>query len=262
HWFLRQMIVSNLIFLTIPGCGRSKEESHPQASRQAVSPNPSGGLPGQSESPTLASVSTQHATSEAAVPSASSHGTVMIGGEFELTVTGKGAGDLSRAPKVLEQQLHTFLPQLREIYDQQLAHDPNGMGSLDVRMTIEPNGTISALRFPVKRMSSEKLTVALYDVMRAWQFLPAEYAVDLRYRMILIPAGMDPTSISTWEKTLADRDEIDRSEKISPIVASASVASGERSPSPSAPATTKEHSERMNPERSHANPQIGETPIG
>lgn len=256
---IRQIVVGGLIFPFILSCGRSKEEPASEDSQKAASSSSPGSLPEESESPTSASALTQQVPVEAEVSSVSPHGTVMIGGELELTVTGEGAGDPNRSSAVLEQQLLAFLPQLRKIYDQQLARDSHGMGSLDVRMTIEPNGTISALRFPAKRMSSEKITSALYDVMRAWQFTLAEHAVDLRYRIMLIPAGIDPASISRWEKTLADRDEVDRSEKIPPTVASAPVSSRERSPSSPAPAAAKKFAKRMSPERRHDDPQASET---
>jgi|GEM_PF-3685985 len=258
---IMQIVVCGLIFPAIWSCGRSKGESAPQDSHETGAPNSSGSSPGEwgSESPASPSVPAQHIPSKAEVSPLVSHGTVMIGGEFELTVTGEGAGDPERAPGVLEQQLLAFLPQLHEVYDQQLARDPHAMGSLDVRMTIEPNGTISALRFPVKRMSSKKVTEAVYDVMRAWQFLPAEHTVDLRYRMMLVPPDIDLASISKWEKTLANRDEVDRSEKIPPTVASAPVPSGERSPASPTAAVAKKPVERMNPERLDEDSSLGET---
>ena len=259
-----QIVVCGLIFPAIWSCGRSKEEPAPQDSQEIGSPNPSKSLPGEwgSESPTSSPVSTPHAPIESEVSPVSSHGTVMISGEFELTVTGEGAGDPERAPGILEQQLLAFLPQLHEIYDQQLARDPHAMGSLDIRMTIEPNGTISALRFPVKRMSSKKVTEAVYDVMRAWQFLPAEHTVDLRYRMMLVPPDIDLASISKWEKTLANRDEVDRSETIPPTVASASVSSGELSSASPTSAVAEKPAERMSPEQQHEDSHVGETAVG
>lgn len=239
---LRHIFVSSLLFLAILSCGKSQKAPVSQDAQELGLAEYAESLPGKSEGLFSTPVSTQNTSTEEAISSPATHGVIMLGGELELTVTGKGAGDLSRAPAVLEQQLLSFLPQLRESYDHQLARDPHGMGSLDVRMTIEPDGTISALRFPVKRISSETLTTAMYDIMRAWQFLPAEHAVDLRYRMILIPSGMDRASISRWETSLADRSEIDRSEKISPTVAA--VLAGktpaedertqERSPQPGA----------------------------
>src|SRR5262249_42102156 len=115
--------------------------------------------------------------------------------------------------EVLERQVLTFLPQLQDVYERERTQDPMIMGSLDVQMTIEPNGTVSDLRFPVKRISSEKLTVATYDQMRDWKFTPAEVQVGLRYRLLFIPPGLEADSIAVWEEQLTGRVVVERSEE-------------------------------------------------
>ena len=218
----RQIIAIFFILPALLSCGRAKEEPIATDAQALESSTPSGAVTGEDEnqvsspSPTLPTPQFPD-TVESLTSSARS--TVIIGGDLGLTVSGEGTGDLNRSSAELEQQLHAFLPQLREVYDQELSRDPHGMGSLDVKMTIEPGGSVSELRFPLKRMSSERLTSAMYDVMRAWQFSPAEHTVDLRYRMILVPAGIDSASIGRWEKHLADRIEVDRSEKVPSTVA-------------------------------------------
>jgi len=76
------------------------------------------------------------------------------------------------------------------------------MGSLEVQMQIEPTGIVSELRFPLQRISSEKLMVAVYDQMRTWRFPPAETPVGLRYRLLFIPPGLEAKSITAWEEKL------------------------------------------------------------
>jgi hypothetical protein len=133
-----------------------------------------------------------------------------------MVVTGSGVEERTRSLDVLEHQLLSFLPQLQEVYDHERAADSGLMGSLDVQITIEPSGAISDLRFPIKRVSSEKLTTAVYDRMRGWIFFPAESPVDIRYRLLFVPPGLEIASISAWEKHLAGRAVFERSEGNTP----------------------------------------------
>ena len=224
RWYRQTVVlktaVSCLISSLLLGCGQAKEEpvspDSPQSSAAVATSDPvEAEAEPHSESSTLPLGSTPE--EEMGSPRAL-HGSVLVAGDLGLTVSGMGAEDPQRSAKALEQQLLTFLPQLEDVYVQQLAQNPQAMGSLDVRMMIEPDGKVSEIRFPLKRVSNEKLTAALYDVMRAWQFAPAERAVDLRYRMLLVPASLDSTSISRWEQLLAQRSEPDRSEVPAPPV--------------------------------------------
>jgi len=209
----RRIVVIFLIFPALIGCGRAKEELAAENSSNVGSSAPAEALSGEDEN-RPSSLSTRRTTSAIESPVPSGRSAVIIGGDPGLTVTGEGTSDPTRSRGELEQQLRRFLPQLREVYDLYLMLDPHGMGSLDVKMTIEPSGKVSELRFPLKRVSNEKLTSAVYDVMRAWHFTPAEHTVDLRYRVILVPAGIDPASIGRWEQQLADRMEVERSGKM------------------------------------------------
>lgn len=143
-------------------------------------------------------------------------GKVFAGRNLGMVVTGTGAGTEERSLEVLEQRILAFLPQLQDVYERERTQDPMIMGSLDVQMTIEPNGTVSDLRFPVKRISSEKLTVAVYDQMRGWTFTPAEVQVGLRYRLLFVPPGLEAGSIATWEEQLAGRVVVERGEENPP----------------------------------------------
>jgi len=145
-----------------------------------------------------------------------SQGEVFAGRNLGMVVTGTGAGTEDRSLEVLEQQILAFLPQLQSVYERERTQDPMIMGSLDVQMTIEPNGTVSDLRFPVKRISSEKLTVAVYDQMRDWTFTPAEMQVGLRYRLLFVPPSLEASSIATWEEQLAGRIVVERGEENPP----------------------------------------------
>lgn len=163
-------------------------------------------------SPTAASSSSPSAPS---TPSRA-QGQVLAGRDLGMVVTGSGVEERTRSLDVLEHQLLSFLPQLQEVYDHERAEDPGLMGGLDVHITIEPSGAISDLRFPVKRVSSEKLTTAVYDHMRGWMFFPAESPVDLRYRLLFVPPGLEIASITVWEKQLAGRVVFERGEGNAP----------------------------------------------
>src|SRR5215203_1756659 len=139
-------------------------------------------------------------------------GKILAGRELGMVVTGIGVDNEARSLDALEDQLLSFLPQLQEVYDHERVEELGLMGSLDVQITIEPNGEVSDLRFPIKRVSSEKLTTAVYDHMRGWIFSPAESPVDLRYRLLFVPPDFETASILAWEKQLAGRVVFERGE--------------------------------------------------
>jgi hypothetical protein len=234
----RQIVAFFFISLVLFSCAKAKEE--PETKRfQGGSSSLSETMTGEAgyQAAASATLPDQKSSDTGKLPNPPSRGAVIIGGDLGVVVGGQGAGVPARSSTELERQLLTFLPQLSEAYDQELTRDPRGMGSLDVKMTIEPNGSVSELRFPLKRMSSEQLTVAMHDVMRTWQFAAAEGPVDVRYRLLLVPPGMDPASIRQWERHLAGRVEHERSEK-TPLAVP--VTTGERSSDPLAVPATKE----------------------
>jgi hypothetical protein len=151
-------------------------------------------------------------------------GAVLANKELGMTVSGQGAGNPERSLDVLERQVLTFLPELRAVYEQERAQDPALMGSLDINMVIEPNGGVSDLRFPVKRVSHDRLTSAVFDRMRAWMFPPTDLPVQLRFTLLFVPPGMDDASIMLWEKRLGSRPVIERvGESLPPIIAAAAL---------------------------------------
>ena len=196
-------------------CGGSREEpSAPPASApgQPAAEAPPESKTGQPPVPSATSPEEPHGSPGAAL---SSRASVLAGKELGMVITGKGAGDSARSLDMLEQQVLSFLPQLQEIYDQEREQDPNLLGSVDVSLTIAPGGGVSDLRFPLRRVTDEKLIAAVFDRMRAWSFPPADKEVQLRFRLLFVPPGVDQASILTWEKqlgsrTLADQGEEDR----------------------------------------------------
>jgi hypothetical protein len=113
---------------------------------------------------------------------------------------------------------------VQEVYNRELVQEPGMMGSLAVKMTIEPGGMVSDLRFPLKRVSSEKLTAAVYDQMRSWTFPPAEAQVDVHYRMVFVPSGIDQVSIVKWESLLGDHVVMDQPDKSPPPAVATAVS--------------------------------------
>jgi hypothetical protein len=194
-----------LVLLTVLGCQDSRKEKE-----LSDSTAPPSALEEETDGEAVFSPQAPLATSYRA------QGIVLASSELGMVVSGIGAGTEGRSLEALEQQVMSFLSQLQEVYEQERIHDPEVMGNLDVKMTIEPNGTVSDLRFPLKRLSNEKLTAAVYDQMRAWTFPPAEASVDLRYRLLFVPPGIDEVSIAVWEKSLAGRMVVDRGEDSSP----------------------------------------------
>ena len=205
-----------LLLFTVLSCGGSHEESQTTPTNAPGQPAVQTTAPertaGQSSVTPPASTLPQE-SGESPTPTFSSHATVLAGKEVGLAITGKGAGESARSLEVLEQQILSFLPQLQEVYEQDREQDPNLMGSLDVSLTLAPGGEVSDLRFPLRRVSSEKLIASVFDRMRAWSFPPADEEVQLRFRVLVVPPGVDQASILTWEKQLGSRVQVDRSDE-------------------------------------------------
>src|SRR6266849_4126584 len=198
------------------GCGRSSEEpstspAHVPAppATEATRPESKAGQP-----PATVPAPTPPAELSGSLsPTFSSHASVLASKELGMMVTGKGAGEPGRSLEVLEQQVLSFLPQIQDIYDQEREQDPGLMGSLDVSLTIAPEGGVSDLRFPQQRVSDERLIPVVFDRMRAWSFPPAEEKAQLRFRLLFVPPGVDQASILTWEKQLGNRAMVEGSEE-------------------------------------------------
>ncbi|MBI3757964.1 MAG: hypothetical protein HY267_08305 [Deltaproteobacteria bacterium] len=155
-------------------------------------------------------------------------GVVLANKELGMAVTGPGAGNPGRSVDELERQVGAFLPELRDAYERVRAQDPALLGSLDVTMTIEPKGEISDLRFPVKRVSNERLTSAVFDQMRGWIFPQTELPAQLRFTLLFVPPGMDEASILLWEKRLGGRPVIEKTSEASAPVAVAETQAPEK----------------------------------
>ncbi|MBI3246880.1 MAG: hypothetical protein HYZ50_10270 [Deltaproteobacteria bacterium] len=193
------------VLFLIAGCGGGGTE-----------PPPSAGKPGQTTPleapPPSQGPDTPGATGEPTVAPAAptTRGVVMANRELRLSASGPGVGHIDRSLDVLERQIIALLPGLRDAYDTERTHEPALMGSLDVSLTIEPNGAVSDVRFPVKRVSDERLTAAAFKQMRMWTFLAADLPVFLHFTVLFVPPGVDEASILLWEKRLGSRPVVER----------------------------------------------------
>ena len=210
------MGVLAVLFLGI-GCGGEKEPSPTAESHEEAPPAPEKGL---SQQPFPGALSEEE---ERPTP-LTTQGMVLANKELGMTVSGQGAGSPERSLDVLERQVLTLLPELRAVYEQERTQDSALMGSLDINMVIEPNGEVSDLRFPVKRVSHDRLTSAVFDRMRAWTFSPTDLPVQLRLTLLFVPPEMDGASIMLWEKQLGSRPVIERiGDSPTPVVAAATL---------------------------------------
>ena len=236
-WGLKHSVYA--VFLTVVvGCGGAPE-APPDVSETSARPVPERTGPEDiGREPLTGSRALPDPKTPSAYPEpAFSTSHVLASRELGMTVTGEGTAEPSRSLDILEQQVLSFLPQLQAVYDQERKRDPSLMGSLAVSLTIEPDGQVSDLRFPVSRVSGERLTAAIFDHMRAWIFPPAAEQVRLRYRLLFIPPGIDVASIMTWEKQLDSRAVVDRSKESHPRLAAAPTPAAQPSP-PKATAPT------------------------
>jgi hypothetical protein len=167
-------------------------------------------------------------------------GAVLANRELGMNVSGPGATNPTRTVEVLDRQINIFLPAIRETYEHLRMQDPALMGSLDVTMTIEANGSVSEVRFPVKRVSNDKLVSTVFDQMRNWVFPQAEVEAQLRFAMLFIPPGMDEASILLWEKRLGSRPVMEKPNEVAAPVAVASAHPPEREVGGTAPESRHE----------------------
>jgi Bacterial SH3 domain len=205
-----------VILFAVIGCGGEKEPSPTVEPHEEVKPAPGEVLSQQSLRGALSE------KEERPTPP-TTQGVVLASKELGMAVSGQGAGNPERSLDVLERQVLTFLPELRAVYEQERAQDPALMGSLDINMSIEPNGGVSDLRFPVKRVSHDRLTSAVFDQMRAWTFPPADLPVQLHFTLLFVPPGMDDASIMLWEQRLGSRPVIERVDEASTAVVAAAA---------------------------------------
>ena len=125
---------------------------------------------------------------------------VFVGQSLGMTLT--GPSESGRSVVSVEHDLQAFLPQLQTIYADELQQEPSLMGSLEVKLVIEPNGTISDVRFFHVQLSGQHFKSVIFDHIRGWVFPQAEKQVQFRSRVLFVPAGLDYTAILTWESYL------------------------------------------------------------
>lgn len=191
-----------VLLFAVGGCGGEKESPPATVSHEEVDSAPEKTLP----QPSPRELSEEREM----VASPSASGVVLANKELGMTVSGQGEQSPERSLDMLERQVLTLLPELRDVYERERAHEPALMGSLDVNMVIEPNGKVSDVRFPVKRISYERLTSLVFDQLRAWTFPPADLPVQLRFTLLFVPPEIDEASILLWEKRLGSRPVFER----------------------------------------------------
>lgn len=191
-----------VLLFTVGGCGGEEESPPATMPHEEVDSAPEETLPQSSPR----ELSEERET----VASPSASGVVLANKELGMTVSGQGEGSPERSLDMLERQVITLLPELRDVYERERAQDPALMGSLDVNMVIEPNGKVSDVRFPVKRISHDRLTSTVFDQLRAWTFPPADLPVQLRFTLLFVPPEIDEASILLWEKRLGSRPIFER----------------------------------------------------
>ena len=147
---------------------------------------------------------------------------VFVGQGLGMTLTGPGESGRSLAS--LERNIQPFLPQLQAVYANELQQEPSLMGSLEVKLAIESNGTISDIRFFHMRLSGQRFKNAIFDHIRGWVFPQADKQVQLRSRVLFVPAGIDYTAILTWESYLnGQAGTLERGERLRIVTAPAPV---------------------------------------
>jgi hypothetical protein len=221
-----------LSIATMASCGGGGTPSPPPDTSKAVQPEAKTAQVQEPEK------TVPQAGSPTNVPGA--RGVVLANRELGMMVSGQGSGNPTRSLDVLERQVITLLPDVREVYERARAQEPGLMGSLDVNMTVEANGGVSDVRFPVKRVSNDHLTSAVFDQLRGWTFPPDDLPIQLRFTLLFIPPEMDETSILLWEKRLGSRPVIEKVGEAPTPVGVATATSPEKQ---AAGETTKPHHE-------------------
>src|SRR5207244_8897380 len=148
----------SLLVIAVMGCGGSQEEppapdsgARTRSAPELAQPEGKGGeRPAPPPSPAAVDVPHESPESTFVAPH------VLAGKQLGMVVTGKGVVESSRSLDVLEKQVLSFLPQLQEVYEHEREQDPGLMGSLDVSLTLEPDGGGSDRRVPLQRTPTAK----------------------------------------------------------------------------------------------------------
>ncbi len=173
-----------IVCLTLGSCGGDAEQ---QSAESGVVSTPEEELSG-------------NATTDARRETAAAVGRVVAGKNLGMIVSGAGSTAPTRSLDVLEQRVQSFLPHLQAVYERERQKQPNLMGSVDVYLTIEPNGNVSDLRFPKARVSDERFLDALFDPITTWVFPQAEDTAQLRITFLFVPPSFDLASVTAWER--------------------------------------------------------------
>lgn len=90
-----------------------------------------------------------------------SAGRVVASRNLGMIVSGAGSTAVTRSLEVHEERVQVSLPHLQDVYERERQKQPNLMGSVDLYLTIEPNGNVSDLWFPKARVSDVRFLDAI-----------------------------------------------------------------------------------------------------
>ena len=173
------------------------------------------------------------ATTDERRETAAAVGRVVAGKNLGMIVSGVGSAASTRSLDVLEQRIQSFLRHLQAVYERERQKQLNLMGSVDVYLTIEPNGNVSDLRFPKARVSDERFLAALFDPITTWVFPPAEDTAHLRVTFLFVPPSFDLASVIAWERQVVPTSHAaQRKPAATTVVAGAVLPHPQATPSP------------------------------
>ena len=173
-----------IVCLTLGGCGGDAEQRSAESGVVSTHEEELSG----------------NATTDARRATVAAVGRVVAGKNLGMTISGAGSTAATRSLEVLEQRVQSFLPHLQAVYERERQKQPNLMGSVDVYLTIEPNGNVSDLRFPKARVSDERFLDAIFDPITMWVFPQAEDTAQLRITFLFVPPSFDLASVTAWER--------------------------------------------------------------
>ena len=95
-----------------------------------------------------------------------------------------------------------YLSHLRAVYNEATEKNPNLMGSVSIKITVDEVGNIVKAEDAGSRLSDAAFVEMVLDEVQKWKFPKTAGNGEFTLPLLFVPEGMDPRTIVRWEKTV------------------------------------------------------------
>jgi len=121
----------------------------------------------------------------------------------------KSAKDGGVDANAVAARIESQLIGIREMYRQEVAHNPALAGALVLQLSVSPAGEVSQVRELSSRVSDGEFKNAVVDEASKWSFNQVVgESVEVTCPLLFVQEGMDITTLLQWEKTLGNYPSI------------------------------------------------------